>query len=514
MMKTIPRHLAIWSGRMLRLVFLPDTLFLFALMSIVFDIKRSWFANPWRQACYLAAIFLAAVVFAQKPDPEKRWFKLFRLAFIAWFFLFDSFYFMLAWWSAPEYFLLQIAAGLVLLLAAWPRAVKAKFILFLCGTALLLGLPFALDRLTFAAALRFYPAYLGILVGGFLVLSFGSVRTLWPSTLAVLAMSLTLLPLESMHYISLSGAQRRAILAQPDVTRLFDNGEPQFIPQERKEFLCDSRTGKRIVTPHAPDRTVAVFRPDGRLAKMELASEAANRSILLDGFLYTVVDGEMQELDLAAETVRRSVRVFEAKRCGYNLSVNAEGTQLGLIQDTWSDCVLFSLDDFQPRERLPIGSLGECVPLKPPLVLLSDNYWFFFRRLRLMDRTTGQIMRQAYSPNFGFRSVTVDYDRRLIYTVSTHPGKIQLFALDTLAPQGSFPTVAGACNVLLDPRRPDRLFSFSYSSGEVFEHALPGGGIRHRWVLGPILRNLAWDCDGRGLLGVSNQGGFRIHLED
>jgi hypothetical protein len=320
----------------------------------------------------------------------------------------------------------------------------------------------------------------------------------------VLALGLGMLPLKAGRYVPPTAARAEAIRSQAGVEVLFlDDADPR-IPAFRKEMLCDPFTGALVVTPHDGSTSLAQIQPDGEVQAFDLPDEACDASLLDGPLLLTGLGGNLAVVDLQTRRIATEVPLCRGRV--YYISPDPARRRLVVSCGDPNQC--FVLEDgpdgwVSPYDPLP----GEqCLFVDDTRVLVSPELVF----ATLADHWQIEPGNRGKALPAPFHQVFADLDTGRVFYPMMLTGEIQVRDLETLDVLATFQAERGVRGVLLDPLTHQRVFSWNYATGLIHLHSLPEGTITRSWDVGPILRNLRWDCDGTSLLAVSSQGGFRI----
>ena len=331
--------------------------------------------------------------------------------------------------------------------------------------------------------------------------------------LVYLGVCMVFLPLNEGRYISPSDAERDAILSQPDIQVLFTNDDCPPFPRFRSELACEPKSGVRVVTPHIYDKVAIFLYPDGRMHELNLEWEASDTSLWLEGRWHTVIDGTYTVFDVQTREILHKLGLPDFEE--YYMNYDPESGRLAISGKDPLSC--FLIDDLlHPKSFVthPMYAGAECIPLGEHMLVSSSTGTG--NAADLFDVRTPEVVkstRSKASPLAPFHQIAVDRKGGRLFVAYTGLGHIKVYDLDTFEEIHRIPAQPGVRNVLLDSRRNDRLFSWNYATGRVIEHRRPSGQPLRSWNLGPILRTLNWDCDGRSLLAATSQGGFRIVLD-
>jgi len=329
-----------------------------------------------------------------------------------------------------------------------------------------------------------------------------------PFVLITLVFMLTavMIPMKEGRYYPPTKAQLEAIYKQPGVDVLFSNKKSSIIPRYRKEIFCDPESGVLVVSPHSPDNFATLINPDGQKIKVDLGDEAPDQTYSDQGIWYTSNNSEFLEVDLRTGVIRS--RVPCCTRFITYVRYDPDNDLL-VLSRAGSDphCLVASLRTAAPPSFRVLDIPGnEFLPFGNGKLLVGGE-----ASVGLVDVESGQNEKVSRLPRNGiFYEVVPDRERGVIYAPDMFSGTIYVLQWDTLEVMGSFQASRGVRKVLPDPGG-RFVFSGNYATGEIFKHALPGGEKVTSWIMGPLLRNLTWDCDGQSLLAVTSQGAFRIY---
>jgi hypothetical protein len=346
-----------------------------------------------------------------------------------------------------------------------------------------------------------------------LVVAWAWVRTRGPApfrnsalVLAVLAVSLSSLPLKNGRYVPPTRDALQAMQTAPGVELLFDNRSDRGIPRYRKEVFCNPITGTLFVTPHSGSTAVAEIDAGGGVRTFNLPDQACDNSLVDGPLLVTGLNGTLATVDLSTGRIVSRLPVCEGRI--YYINADPEARRIVVSCGDPRQCVV--LDEVGGRwVPNPAPFTGDqCLPVGDDRILIGPD-------LRLIDLRTGTRIDtgpQHRSTELGavFNQLFVDPPENRVYVPGMQSGRIRVHELETLKFIGEIQAEPGVRGVLVDDRDPGRLFSWNYTTGRILQHALPAGTIVNSWDVGPILRRVTWDCDGTSLLAVSSQGGFRI----
>ena len=325
-----------------------------------------------------------------------------------------------------------------------------------------------------------------------------------PAAVIALVLACCAIPTLAGWMLSCGGNSRA--FSAPGIETIFDNKTSLDIPANRQEFLCDSATGIRVVTPGFPSARVGILAPDRPIASAILYGEASVQSVVRDGTLYTAAKGAINAVDLRTGNAQVGPRLVRSNL--EYLHFDAESDLFAALESQGGYCHLARRDTLVEAGNMPVASPGTCVPVGQGRLLISEFRWPG-RRLTLRRIADGQVLREQKLVDFGFLDVAVDTATKRIYAPSSLLGIVYVLDLDTLEKRGWFRSRIGVRGVLVDPNG-KRVFSFTYLDGRVLEHELPSGRIVRKWRLGGPLHALTWDCDGRALLAANCRGGYRI----
>jgi len=330
-----------------------------------------------------------------------------------------------------------------------------------------------------------------------------------PMPLLALIVLMASLPVFAAYFNTCQSSDTEHILTQPDVELLFDNDTSLKLPESRMEFLCDPTTGTRVVTPNSPSRRVGLIDPDGDYRSVILLDEASAWSSLRDGVLYTGPRGFVAALDIASEHLRYGPQFSNGTFVFANL--DSAGETLIMVEDYGDHFTLVDAETLNGLGNYPLRCPAQVLPLGDGTVLVSQSAPLQ-RHLQVVNLADGKVLRENKIFDVGLMLMTFDDERNLVYAPSMGLGVIFVIDPATLNVVDTFRVRLGITGALIEPGG-ERLYSFTYLDGVIFEHELPGGRVLRQWRVGGLLHGIRWDCDGKSILATNCLGGFRVRVK-
>ena len=289
------------------------------------------------------------------------------------------------------------------------------------------------------------------------------------------------------------------IASQKGVQLLAGNSAPGM-PRAKMDTFCD------------PDKSVLQIGPNGSLREHAIGWEASDKS-WVEASVWTVFAGDfLYSIRLTDFSIGVSAEIVDADNAFYVLSAT-DVEYVTANFDLVNACRIYDKSSLDLLAEIRVdGLISYCQPFNAQQVLVSHSNWGLSRQIRIVDWISGKTSVQwnAWPDSWPFYDIAVDQSSQSVWVPNHTTGKLTELSLPHLTEMRSFFIRPGIRGVLVDMHT-KLLYSWNYFNGEIIESTREGDTIR-RWRLGPLLRNLRWDCDDRYLLAGTNAGVFRIQV--